>query len=89
MAGFWGQRLYFGKKTENYSDKLRIDTQKCVGCGKCARICPMKNIELVNGKYVGNNQCTMCYRCVNYCPKQAITLLGKEVIEQSVIKKYL
>lgn len=89
MAGFWGQRLYFGYKTRNYSDKLKIDAQKCVGCGKCVKICPMKNIELLNGKCIASNQCTMCYRCINYCPKQAITLLGKEVIEQSMIEKYL
>lgn len=89
MFGFLGQRLWFGNKTKHYSDKLKIDAQECVGCGKCARICPMKNIELVDGKCVVGNQCTMCYRCVNYCPKQAITLLGKKVIEQSVIEKYI
>jgi ferredoxin len=38
---------------------------------------------------VQNNQCTMCYRCINNCPKQAMTLLGKMVVEQSVIEKYL
>ena len=89
MAGFFGQRLYFGYKTKNYTDKLKIDTQKCVGCGKCVKLCPMNNIELVEGCAMPNNCCTMCYRCVNYCPKQAITLLGKEVVEQSVIEKYL
>lgn len=88
MAGFFGQRLYFGHKTKAYTDKLKIDAQKCVGCGKCAKICPMKNLALVEGKVAAGNQCTMCYRCVNYCPKQAITLLGKEVIEQSVIEKW-
>ena len=38
---------------------------------------------------VQNNQCTMCYRCINNCPKQTMTLLGKMVVEQSVIEKYL
>lgn len=89
IAGFLGQRLYFGYKTRDYTDKLWVDTQKCVGCGKCVNICPMNNIELVDGNAIPNNQCTMCYRCVNYCPKQAITLLGKKVVEQSVIEKYL
>lgn len=89
MAGFWGQRLYFGSKTKNYSDKLRIDSEKCVACGKCVKLCPMKNIELVDNRCVANGKCTMCYRCINYCPKQAITLLGKTVVEQSVIEKYL
>ena len=89
MAGFFGQRLYFGHKTKNYSDKLRVDADKCIGCGKCEKLCPMNNIKIVDKKVVQNNQCTMCYRCINNCPKQAMTLLGKNVVEQSVIEKYL
>ena len=89
MAGFFGQRLYFGHKTKNYSDKLRVDEDKCIGCGKCEKLCPMNNIKIVDKKVVQNNQCTMCYRCINNCPKQAMTLLGKKVVEQSVIEKYL
>ena len=89
LAGFFGQRLYFGYKTKNYSDKLRVDEGKCVGCGKCENICPMNNIKIVDKKVVQNNECTMCYRCINNCPKQAMTLLGKAVVEQSVIGKYL
>ena len=38
---------------------------------------------------LAGDQCTMCYRCVNTCPAQAITLLGKYVIEQGTIEKYL
>lgn len=89
LAGFWGQRLYFGHKTKNYSDKLRINKNKCVLCGKCEKLCPMKNIKISDGTIEQNNQCTMCYRCVNNCPKQAITLLGKKVVEQSLIEKFL
>ena len=89
MAGFFGQRLYFGHKTKKYSDKLRINEEKCIGCGKCEKLCPMNNIKVVDKKVVQNNQCTMCYRCINNCPKQSMTLLGKTVVEQSVIEKYL
>lgn len=89
MAGLFGQRLYFGYKTKHYTDKLKIDVKKCVGCGKCAGLCPMQNITMANGLAQSGNQCTMCYRCVNQCPKQAITLLGKRIVEQSVIEKYL
>lgn len=88
LAGFFGQRLYFGYKTRNYTDKLKINSSKCVGCGKCVKLCPMKNINLAKGKAVSGNQCTMCYRCINRCPAQAITLLGEEVVEQGVIEKY-
>lgn len=89
LAGFFGQRLYFGHKTKTYSDKLRVDEKKCIGCGKCEKLCPMNNIKIVDKKVVQNNQCTMCYRSINNCSKQAMTLLGKKVVEQSVIEKYL
>ena len=82
MAGLFGQRLYFYNKTKNYTDKLKINTEKCIGCGLCAKLCPMKNIALENNTAIAGNKCTMCYRCINKCPRQAITLLGKKVIKQ-------
>ena len=46
MAGLFGQRLYFYNKTKNYTDKLKIDKKKCIGCGQCIKLCPMQNISL-------------------------------------------
>lgn len=89
MAGLFGQRLWFYKKTKKYSDKLRIDREKCTGCGICVAACPMNNIQLQSRKAQQQEKCTMCYRCVNHCPKQAITLLGKKLYEQCTIEKYL
>lgn len=89
LAGLFGQRLYFFHKTKQYTNKLKIDPQKCVGCGKCAERCPMKNLSLKQDCAKAGDQCTMCYRCINICPKQAITLLGKHVIDQGTIEKYL
>jgi ferredoxin len=89
MAGFFGQRAYFGHKTREYSSKLKIDNDKCIGCGLCEKLCPMKNISIKNQKAVSGDQCTMCYRCINKCSKQAITLLGKRVVEQCGIEKYI
>ena len=89
LAGLFGQRLYFRNKTKTYTDKLKIDKNKCTGCGKCVDLCPMKNIRFEEQKAVSGNRCTMCYRCINKCPAQAITLLGKRVIEQCYLEKYL
>lgn len=88
-AGLLGQRLWFYSKTKNYSSKLKIDIGKCVGCGKCISICPMKNITLRDRKAFSHSKCTMCYRCVNHCPAQAITLLGNRIYEQGTVEKYL
>ena len=89
LAGFFLQRLWFGYRTRKYSDRLKIDADKCIGCSKCVKICPTDNIFMKDDKAVGKDRCTVCYRCVNACPKQAITLLGKTVIEQTSIEKYL
>ncbi len=87
IVGCIGQRLWFRRKTKNYSDKLKI-SYNCIGCGQCANLCPMGNIILKNNKAFAGNRCTMCYRCIGLCPKQAITLLGNSVIEQCRFDKY-
>ncbi len=89
LAGFFGQRAYFGHKTGKYSSKLKVDTDKCIGCGMCEKLCPMNNIAIKDQKAVSGDRCTMCYRCINKCPKQALTLLGKKVVEQCWIEKYI
>lgn len=89
ISGFLTQRLWFVHRTQKYSNQLKIDADKCVGCSKCAKVCPTENIVMRDNKAKGNDRCTMCYRCVNLCPKQAITLLGKTVIAQTSIKKYI
>ena len=88
IVGLFGQRLWFYGKTKNYSDKLKIN-DSCIGCGLCNKICPMKNIEIINGKAVANNMCTMCYRCISRCPQKAITLIGDKVQEQCQFSKYI
>lgn len=89
MAGLFGQRLWFYGKTKRYTDKVHINADKCIGCGKCVSLCPMDNLGLQSGKAVHSGCCTMCYRCINNCPEQAITLLGKKLYEQCRVEKYL
>lgn len=89
LAGLFGQRLYFYHKTKRYAGNVKIDGSKCICCGKCVSLCPMKNISLGEKQAIPGNTCTMCYRCMNFCPTQAITLLGKRVYEQCRIEKYL
>ncbi|WP_195267226.1 EFR1 family ferrodoxin [Eubacterium sp. 1001713B170207_170306_E7] len=88
LAGLLGQRLYFYNKTKKYSDRLKIDGDKCAGCGKCVGLCPTGNLRLDSRGAVAADTCTMCYRCISRCPAQAITLLGKRVVEQGYLEKY-
>ena len=47
--------------------------KKCVSCGMCEKICPVKNITIDDkGKVHFKNHCLMCTRCAFLCPKDAI-----------------
>ena len=44
----------------------------CIGCGKCAALCPTNNIAIQNGKPVWGGDCTHCMACICYCPAEAV-----------------
>jgi ferredoxin/flavodoxin len=56
-----------------HSDKTYRVNEKCDGCGICERICPVKNIRMVNSRPVWQNHCEACIGCYNWCPNRAIS----------------
>lgn len=44
----------------------------CIGCGKCAAVCPLGNISMREGKPVWDKCCTHCMACICACPVEAI-----------------
>ena len=87
IAGLLGQRLWFHTKTNSYKNKPVIHKEKCIGCGICMKLCPMKNIIVENGKAISHNRCTLCYRCFSHCQAKALTILGKKVYVQYLFEK--
>ena len=53
----------------------------CIGCGQCAKRCPMNNITLKDGKPLWGKDCTHCMACICYCPVSAIEY-GKKSVGQ-------
>ena len=48
-------------------------TDKCVSCGLCARLCPLKIIRLEDGKPIWTGKsCAHCMSCIQNCPAEAI-----------------
>ena len=53
----------------------------CIGCGQCAKRCPMNNVTLKDSKPVWGKNCTHCMACICYCPVSAIEY-GKKSVGQ-------
>jgi len=46
---------------------VKVDSDKCTGCGVCVRSCKM------DIKHVGDHECIHCGGCINSCPAKAIS----------------
>lgn len=54
------------------ADRAFRSDEKCNGCGICAKVCPVDNVELVDGTPRWLGRCEQCYACFHWCPQQAV-----------------
>jgi len=50
--------------------------EACNGCGICAQICPVSNVEIVDDKPVWHHRCEQCFACLQWCPQDAVQFGG-------------
>lgn len=60
-------QLFFGSMQNKF-----VVEKNCINCGMCEKICPVKNISLVEGIPHWETHCEACHACVHWCPKNAI-----------------
>lgn len=54
---------------------MKVDISKCVGCGVCMSVCPVKAIDYKDGKaFIDTSKCVNCQTCASACPMQAINI---------------
>ncbi|MQL52619.1 4Fe-4S dicluster domain-containing protein [Desulfofundulus thermobenzoicus] len=65
-----------------------VDVDKCKGCTRCERVCPVLAIKVENKKAVVDPEnCLGCANCEQRCPEMAITMAPLEqprVVQESL-----
>ena len=54
---------------------IEADTEQCIACGKCNKVCPMGlDVKQMVAEGVNANctECIQCGACVDECPKKAL-----------------
>ena len=53
---------------------IRLETEKCIGCGRCADVCPGNLLVIEAGRACLRDarDCWGCTACVKACPQDAI-----------------
>jgi len=59
---------------------IKIDQEKCTGCGLCVPDCPEGALQVIDGKarLVGDLLCDGLGACISTCPEDAITVEERE-----------
>lgn len=62
---------FFNRKMITDS-KFMVDTDICIRCGRCVKVCPVQNIQGTPPSWLHEDKCTMCLACYHHCPVHAI-----------------
>ena len=58
------------------ASRPQVKKAECIGCEKCARICPAKAIEMRGGRpRIDRSACIRCFCCQEFCPKGAMKVV--------------
>ena len=64
---------------------MKIDTDKCTGCGYCVRDCPVDAVKLVKKKAVINDHwCSHCGVCMRVCESEAV--IAAEIMPEGALE---
>jgi formate hydrogenlyase subunit 6/NADH:ubiquinone oxidoreductase subunit I/flavodoxin len=64
-------RLKFYELMQLTDKSIYVD-ENCTSCSTCAKVCPVGNILMVEGKPTWQHHCEICLACAEWCPNKAI-----------------
>ena len=66
--------------------QCQVDTEKCIGCGRCVDVCWQEGIEIVDRKARKTDHCIGCGYCFQVCPTKALNVNAGEILARPFIR---
>ncbi|MBR4957477.1 MAG: glycyl-radical enzyme activating protein, partial [Lentisphaeria bacterium] len=76
-------------ESQSMRPEIFFTPEKCVGCGRCAAVCPEKCHHLTQSHLFDRDQCRRCGKCAGVCLPEALELAGRSVTVAETLAKVL
>ncbi len=68
------------------NSELSLRFSRCIGCGRCAEICPQNAISMIeNRPFTDVEKCKLCGECIDVCLTGAREIIGRRVMASEVM----
>ena len=76
-------------ETIDRKKQLLFVASKCIGCGKCIKICPTHHVVTDGNLVFRREGCEVCGKCAEECPTEALSVCGKDMTAKEVFDEII
>ncbi len=77
-------------ESQSSKKQMLFDSDKCVLCGTCVKVCDQNAIKIENNKLTTDpDKCTCCRKCEMYCIPGARQVAGREYTVEEILKEVM